>query len=73
MGKLKVFYFFYSIFLLKLIFSIKNISKTDSIKNKIIQKKYHNRNDWILFYLCYLSFTSFVTISYLILQKRCNR
>ena len=69
MGKLKLFYFFYSIFLLKLIFSIKNLRKKDLTNNKIIKKEYH-KNDWILFYLCYLSFTSFITISYLLLQKK---
>ncbi len=66
---IKYFYFFYSFFLLKLIFQINNIRKTQLLlKKEIIHKKYNDRNKWIIYHLCYLSFTSFVTFYVLSLK-----
>ena len=63
MNKIQYFYFFYNIFLLKLLFQINNIRKKQILLQKqIIQKRYDNTNKWIIYNLCYLSFASIVII-----------
>ena len=70
MSQNKFFYYFYSLFLIKLILQIKYIKKTQlTIKNKLIEKKYNDTNKWILYHLCYLTFISFIAIYLLTIKK----